>query len=286
LSFEADYVDLFEVRGTARKARGRLLPPEVSPSRVVISYEGLDRVVRQTVFSFSEPAREIAPARAVFELAIEAHEEKCLESRVTFLSERKPLDGEAFQPAFDQVNAVSQDYRKRITLVETSNPQFNHWIHQSCADLHLLLTPTSCGPYPYAGIPWFSSIFGRDGIITALETLWTDPQIARAVLCYLASKQAKNVDRASDAEPGKILHEEREGEMAALREVPFGLYYGSIDATPLWLILPESITSGRRTGNSSSNCGRTFNWRWSGWTGMGTVTAMAFWNTAEGQTVG
>jgi glycogen debranching enzyme len=237
LGFEADYVDLFEVRGTERKAHGHLLPPEVNPSRVVIGYEGLDKVVRQTVFSFSEPAQEIGPERAVFELTLNSHEDRSLESRITFVSERKPVNGETFQPAFEQVNEAYQDYRSRITLVETSNPQFNDWLHQSRADLHLLLTRTPCGPYPYAGIPWFSCIFGRDGIITALETLWTDPQIARAVLCYLASKQAKDTDLASDAEPGKILHEERKGEMAALHEIPFGLYYGSIDATPLWLIL-------------------------------------------------
>ena len=237
LNFAADYADLFEMRGTSRSSRGRLLPPEIVPNRVVITYEGLDAVVRQTAFTFSESAQEISTGRAVFEMTLNARAEKTLESRITFLTGRKPLDGEAFQPAFDQVNATYLDYRKRITVVETSNPHFNDWIHQSRADLHLLLTRTRCGPYPYAGIPWFSCIFGRDGIITALETLWTDPQIARGVLCYLASRQAKEADPERDAEPGKILHEERKGEMAALREVPFGLYYGSIDATPLWLML-------------------------------------------------
>ncbi|HVM50583.1 MAG TPA: amylo-alpha-1,6-glucosidase [Candidatus Acidoferrum sp.] len=240
LAFGADYVDVFEVRGTNRKARGRMLAPEVHRNRVVVGYEGLDAVVRQTVFSFGEVAKEISPGRAVFELQLQAHERRCFESRITFLSERKPLNGEAFQAAFDQVNSAYNDYRKRITLVETSNPQFNEWLYQSRADLHMLLTRTACGPYPYAGIPWFSCIFGRDGIITALETLWTDPQIAHGVLCYLASKQARNTDPEGDAQPGKILHEERGGEMAALHEVPFGLYYGSVDVTPLWLILASA----------------------------------------------
>ncbi|HTL16110.1 MAG TPA: amylo-alpha-1,6-glucosidase [Patescibacteria group bacterium] len=236
LSFDADYVDLFEVRGTSRKKRGQLLTPVVTPTDVVLAYEGLDRVVRKTVFHFSEPAQKITEGRALFFFELQAKEEKCLESKASCVVQRKRLDS-SFPGALEKVQAAYEDYCKDITLIETSNPQFNDWIHQSRADLHLLLTPTSFGPYPYAGIPWFSCIFGRDGIVTALETLWLQPEIARAVLGYLAKWQATETNEAQDAEPGKILHEQRKGEMAALKEVPFGCYYGSIDSTPLWLIL-------------------------------------------------
>jgi len=82
-------------------------------------------------------------------------------------------------------------------------------------------------------VPWFSTVFGRDGLITAFECLWLYPDIAKGVLKYLAETQATEVDSRSDAEPGKILHETRRGEMAALGEIPFARYYGSVDATPL-----------------------------------------------------
>ncbi|PWU16046.1 MAG: amylo-alpha-1,6-glucosidase [Verrucomicrobia bacterium] len=270
LEFGADYVDLFEVRGTSRQKHGQVLEPKIAQDQVVLSYEGLDSALRHTVFHFSKKAREVSAERAVIEVALKPHENETIECKVSCVVENVPersgartpardssdesragvrapgrgngaLDwarnGETFNIAFGQVHAAFRDYRKEMTSIETSNPQFNDWIHQSRADLHLLLTNTRAGPYPYAGIPWFSCIFGRDGIVTALELLWIAPEIARGVLAYLASRQATEIIPASDAEPGKILHEERKGEMAVLKEVPFGDYYGSIDSTPLWLVL-------------------------------------------------
>src|SRR5579862_7149333 len=189
LTFGADYVDVFEVRGTTRKKRGQLLPPVTTPSDVVLSYEGLDKVLRRTVVHFSEPAHKITEEKAVFLLELKAQENKTLESKLSCLVEKKRMD-QTFEGAFAKVQAAYEESCRDMTVIETSNPQFNDWIHQSRADLHMLLTRTDCGPYPYAGIPWFSCIFGRDGIITALETLWLRPEIAKAVLGYLASRQA------------------------------------------------------------------------------------------------
>ena len=111
----------------------------------------------------------------------------------------------------------------------------------------MMTTELSTGPYPYAGIPWFNTPFGRDGIITALESLWLRPALSRGVLAYLASTQATEAIAEQDAEPGKILHETRSGEMAALGEMPFGRYYGSVDATPLFICLAREYYE--RTGD-------------------------------------
>jgi glycogen debranching enzyme len=132
-------------------------------------------------------------------------------------------------------------------IVESSSDRFNLWLRRAAADIRMLVSSTPHGPYPYAGVPWFCTPFGRDGIITALQMLWVNPRIARGVLEYLATTQADHVDLAQDAEPGKILHETRSSEMARLGEVPFGRYYGSIDATPLFVILAGAYF--QRTGD-------------------------------------
>ena len=143
----------------------------------------------------------------------------------------------SFGRALREARRALRSSASRAAAVVTSNDIFNEAVRRSVSDLYMLITETPEGPYPYAGIPWFSTVFGRDGLITALETLWLDPAIARGVLLHLAANQATGFDPAADAEPGKILHEVRYGEMAELGEVPFRRYYGSVDSTPLFVML-------------------------------------------------
>lgn len=238
VEFEADYLDIFEIRGLRRPHRGQIQVPSISDDRVLLSYIGLDHVKRQTEVSFSEKPFELNPGAAIFHIDLEPLAQKhinCVFSCVTGGAPAKTAP--SFESAYEKNREAYENYRHKICHIRASSEQFNGWLNQSRADLHMLVTETEHGLYPFAGIPWFSTIFGRDGIITALQTLWMSPDIAKGVLAYLASQQAQEINLEKDAEPGKILHEERKGEMAALKEIPFGQYYGTIDATPLFIIL-------------------------------------------------
>jgi glycogen debranching enzyme len=254
LSFDADYADVFEVRGSKREHRGRRLPSRVGPAEVVLGYQGLDDATRQTRISFQPAPSSLAEQRATFDLHLAPGESFLLHVAIDlgFAAAGDEVGirfGERFghDEALAGMRAERHEARSRHASVRSDNAQLNDVMARSMADLHMMTTHTPTGPYPFAGVPWFSTPFGRDGIITALEMLWLDPGLAIGVLKYLAATQARTSIPAQDAEPGKILHEARHGEMAALREVPFGRYYGSVDATPLFVMLAGETF--RRTGD-------------------------------------
>lgn len=236
LAFSSDFADLFEVRGSHRLRRGVVHAEICSNDTVSLNYLGLDVVRRQTTILFDAPPDYLFSDVASYRLNLKPGEGRSI--YVTIRCDRR--DGIQLLPFRKGLRAAFHEHRtdsRDVATIETSNPIFNEVICRSMADLTMLKTQTPQGPYPYAGIPWYSTTFGRDGIITAIQMLWCDPRIARGVLRRLAAFQAVTFDPLADAEPGKILHEMRGGEMAALHEVPFGLYYGSVDATPLFLML-------------------------------------------------
>jgi glycogen debranching enzyme len=235
LRFQADYKDIFEIRGLNRERRGQRIAPETNDASVTLGYEGLDQILRRTRIELDPPPQSLTENEATFDLHIPAGD--TAEIFITIRCDPgEPAPGTYPQTA----KLVEKETRSNIAAaakIETSNEQLNEWLTRSFADIHLLLTPLDTGVYPYAGIPWYSTPFGRDGIITALQMLWLNPQIARGTLAFLADTQATDHDPARDAQPGKILHEWRTDEMSNIREVPFGRYYGTVDATPLFIVL-------------------------------------------------
>ena len=235
--FDADYSDIFEIRGMKRERRGSRLPHDCQGRDVELAYRGLDGVARRTSLRFSHEPMLCKPSEAHFSVKLAPHEEATYTVAAHCSYNDNIVSFRGFDQAYDQFKLEDRILHEQQCGIVTSNESFNSWMNRSRADIYMMLTHTSQGLYPYAGIPWYSTVFGRDGIITALETLWVNPEIARGVLNYLATHQAGEVIPEQDAEPGKILHEQRKGEMAALKEIPFGNYYGTIDATPLFVIL-------------------------------------------------
>ncbi|HSU39785.1 MAG TPA: amylo-alpha-1,6-glucosidase [Polyangiaceae bacterium] len=238
IEFDADFADIFEVRGTPRMKRGERSEAVIAATSVRLPYVGLDGVERTSEFSFSRRPERLSANEATFELSLDAMAELDFEWQIAFQpverEQRRSVDFGAAAHGAHQALERDQDDETRVF---SSNGHFNRWLERSRADLRMLCTATEYGSYPYAGVPWFSTVFGRDGIWTALQMLWVDARMAAGVLRFLAAHQALALDADSDAEPGKIVHEMRQGEMAALREVPFGRYYGSIDSTPLYVML-------------------------------------------------
>jgi glycogen debranching enzyme len=247
LSFDADYADIFEVRGTQREIRGTRRPTIVHANSAEMSYEGLDHVVRCTRMEFEPAPTELRPGLARFALHLEPRSRFVIDVRLKARFSGAPDTVLSFDHTEAALRERIDRLRQSWCEIQTDNSSVNRWLARSRADLQMMITDTPYGPYPYAGVPWFSAPFGRDGILTALSCLWLNPALAAGVLRFLAATQARETNVEQDAQPGKILHEMRGGEMAALGEVPFGRYYGSVDATPLFLVLAGEYW--RRTGD-------------------------------------
>jgi glycogen debranching enzyme len=242
--YAVDFADVFEVRGLRRKRRGEMLSPTVDDSGVELRYRGLDNAVRSTGIRFDAAPTEINENRAVFVLHLESGENRELECLITAAGEPQSYSRVAvnraanFGAALEERQSELAEFRSEWAVISASNNEFATMIRGAGVDLtSIVARGDSRDAFIMAGVPWFATLFGRDSIITALSVLPFHPQIAVRTLRTLARLQGEKIDEARDEQPGKIVHEMRSGEMAATGEIPFGRYYGSVDATPLFLWL-------------------------------------------------
>ena len=243
----ADFRDMFEVRGSVRPARGELLASKDEACQRMFRYRGLDGELRSSCIAFSLDPGRSDDGDVELQLAISPGATSELYVEAGVAPAPAPPSRDRFRQAATQARLRMRHRQRRGARISSNGPLFDDWMRRSRSDLALLTSELASGPYPYAGIPWFSTPFGRDAVITALQTLWLDPGLARGVLRFLADHQAQEESAFLDSAPGKIMHETRKGEMARLRELPFGLYYGGVDTTPLFVMLAGAYA--RRSGD-------------------------------------
>ncbi len=270
LSFDADFVDLFEVRGYGRSDRGRLLrllPPldpahrlepeegeaeefvssfggdrDQSAKELTLAYQGLDHAILESHIEFIHCQPDLIKGNtAIWQLELQSHEIQKMGYRLQPLSNGRNVSNVSAPITLSQAKAAEfaeeETWRSHATQIRSDKNTFNRVIERAEQDIYLLRQTFGKNKALSAGVPWFSTLFGRDSIIAASQTLMLDPQIARETLTILAHYQGKVDDDWREEQPGKILHEIRFGEMARCQEVPHTPYYGTVDATPLWLML-------------------------------------------------
>ena len=240
LTLGTDFRDMFEVRGATRAQRGTQHAPECNGAGIVYRYTGRDGIVRSTDLSFQPAPDIISPHRVRYDVELQPGERKVFYTRILFdeggfFTADKPA--RAYLEAYRALRQGRRDALRGRPRIGSSNIAYDAMVTRAIADVTTLTTQTPQGPVAYAGIPWYCTLFGRDSLITALQMLWYDPALARGTLLRLGALQATRDDALADAEPGKILHETRHNEMANTGEVPFHLYYGSVDSTPLFVFL-------------------------------------------------
>ncbi|MFE1746845.1 glycogen debranching N-terminal domain-containing protein [Coleofasciculus sp. H7-2] len=249
LSFDADFVDLFVVRGYGRKNKGQLLravpkcqAAEPEKQEMTLAYQGLDGSVMESHIEFVHRQPDtLSGYTAVWQLEMDSHETQKLGYRLQMRTNNRPTSRVSVPVTLVQARAAElseqQEWRQHVTGIRSDKNTFNRAIERAEQDTYLLRQSFGKGKVLSAGVPWFSTLFGRDSIIAASQTLMLDPTIARETLTVLAEYQGKTENEWRDEQPGKILHELRLGEMARCEEIPHTPYYGTVDATPLWLML-------------------------------------------------
>jgi glycogen debranching enzyme len=235
--FDADFADIFDVRGYVRTAKGHLHEPEVSERSVLFAYDGVDGRTRTTRISFDRTPEDFDGRNALFHISLERRETATLRLRISLNNEGARRQSERLEAVADQY----QRWMEGTTHVFTDNEFFNRVLSRSLHDIRMLASVNEDGhQFLAAGTPWFDALFGRDSCIVSTQMLAYRPELARNTLRLLARCQGTEVDRERDEEAGKIVHEMRFDELSRSGELPYGPYYGSIDSTPLFLMLLAS----------------------------------------------
>ncbi len=252
IAFDADFADMFEVRGLQRPRRGVLRTPVVDGARVVHGYRGLDDVEYRTTIAFEPAPGRLQQHVADFGLLLAAGESKSIEVRVLPHRKGKPprLAPRPFAERCSEARAEAEAFRAGSTRFRCDDAVMQQTLDRSSADLYSLRLPRGEHRLLAAGIPWFAAPFGRDSILASYAALPFHPALARDALGFLAAYQGRKHDDFTEEEPGKILHELRFGEVTRTREMPHSPYYGSVDATPLFVVLADAyfrVTGDRAT---------------------------------------
>jgi glycogen debranching enzyme len=239
LAYEADFMDVFQVRGVARQERGHYYMPIVNSDTIIFHYLGRDNVARDTVIHLSPEPDSVDGTTGRWRLRLPPF--KRFQLQTTIVPQVAGKRSRAQRPDFGQQlrqrREAFGEWESKSSHFNSSNRVFDQLVGTAKGDFHALQIPDGKEHVIAAGIPWFATMFGRDSIISAYQSLFLNPQLAVETLRVLARYQGKEINDWRDEEPGKILHEYREGEMTRAGEMPFGPYYGSVDATPLWLVL-------------------------------------------------
>ncbi|HJP65915.1 MAG TPA: amylo-alpha-1,6-glucosidase [Actinomycetota bacterium] len=237
----ADFADIFEIRGMFREERGRLHPPVVTEGGAEFRYDGLDDLTRRTLVHLSPaPDRiEVVGDRIEIDFALDlaGHQTRLISITIDPVVGEERASEEEFDSAVHHLRRSYEDWERECTSIYTDNELFNQLITRGLRDLRALeMAEIDSSRILAAGIPWYVAIFGRDSLITSHQLLTVTPRPARGTLWLLAQLQGTEDDPWRDEEPGKILHEIRRGEMATAGMVPFTRYFGTVDATP-WFVL-------------------------------------------------
>ncbi len=239
LEVGSDFADIFEVRGWRRESRGQFLTPDVGDGSITFSYRGRDGALIRTEIRFLEPPTQISQHGASwrFRLDATARHEIAWEVLAEMPGASRAAGRGTLRERSARLDRTYGHWNATCSAWQTDVAAFNTMLARATSDLRALHLEVDGSEIIAAGIPWYSTVFGRDSIITGLQVLPLNPAVAVETLRYLARHQGRREDAFTEEQPGKIMHELRRGEMARSGEIPHIPYFGTVDATPLWLIL-------------------------------------------------